>query len=151
MAVGRGEPHAPSGQTSVNADLDERRAFALAHAHPLALPDAQALGQRGREPCARRQRVARPLQRPRAAHDRVPEIDRDVGDALEPVCGRGGQIDPQRETVKAVSELPQVMSELQAKGRDWGKNLGRDSMHEVLAEHPDLETALEAAAKSAQH
>jgi hypothetical protein len=52
---------------------------------------------------------------------------------------------------KALTELPQMTSELQTEGRKWGQTLGRDSMQEVLAEHPDLAAALESAGKSAQH
>jgi hypothetical protein len=52
---------------------------------------------------------------------------------------------------KTLTELPQVMLELQTKGQAWGENLGRDSMQEVLTEHPDLAEALATAAKSAQH
>jgi hypothetical protein len=51
---------------------------------------------------------------------------------------------------KAISVLPQMMGEMQEEGRKWGENLGRESMIEVLAEHPDLRQALEAAQKGAQ-
>ena len=44
--------------------------------------------------------------------------------------------------------LPKVMAELQAAGQKQGEELGRQSMMEVLAEHPEMEKALQAAAKS---
>lgn len=47
---------------------------------------------------------------------------------------------------KAVSETPQITAELQERGRHWGEELGRESMQEVLAEHPDLAEAMKAAA-----
>lgn len=47
---------------------------------------------------------------------------------------------------KAISTLPQLTSEMQEKGRIWGGNLGRESMQEVLAEHPDLAEGMKAAA-----
>ena len=43
---------------------------------------------------------------------------------------------------KAVSVMPQLMSEMQEKGRKWGENLGRQCMQEVIAEHPEFEKAL---------
>lgn len=43
---------------------------------------------------------------------------------------------------KAISELPAVVSESQQIGRQWGMQLGQDSMNEVLEEHPDLKKAL---------
>ena len=46
---------------------------------------------------------------------------------------------------KAVSNLPQLTMEMQKQGRAWGERLGRQSMQEVLDEHPDLKEALEAA------
>jgi hypothetical protein len=52
---------------------------------------------------------------------------------------------------KTLTELPQMMTELGTEGQKWGQGLGRDSMREVLAENPDLDAALEAAAKAAQH
>jgi hypothetical protein len=51
---------------------------------------------------------------------------------------------------KAISALPQLMSEMRAEGEKWGQTLGRDSMQEVLAEHPEMEAALEAAGKAAR-
>lgn len=52
---------------------------------------------------------------------------------------------------KTIQVLPMVALEMQQEGKKWGEGLGRDSMREVLAEHPDLAKALEAAAKSSQH
>jgi uncharacterized protein len=49
---------------------------------------------------------------------------------------------------KTVSTLPRLSAELQEEGRKWGEGLGRESMQEVLAEHPDLEQALIAAQKT---
>jgi len=51
---------------------------------------------------------------------------------------------------KTLKVLPTMLTELQEAGRKWGENLGRDSMREVLAEHPDLAKALEGAAQTAQ-
>jgi hypothetical protein len=51
---------------------------------------------------------------------------------------------------KTISVIPQLMGELQEEGRKWGGDLGRESMQEVLAEHPDLLQALEAAEKAAK-
>lgn len=49
---------------------------------------------------------------------------------------------------KAVAVLPKLMGDLQTEGRQWGEQLGRDSMIEVLNEHPDLAKALGEAKKS---
>lgn|GEM_PF-670659 len=49
---------------------------------------------------------------------------------------------------KMVAVLPQITAESQAAGREWGGELGRESMTEVLKEHPELEKALEDAAKN---
>ena len=49
-----------------------------------------------------------------------------------------------------LATLPKVMEELQAAGQKQGEELGRQSMVEVLAEHPEMEKALQAAAKTAQ-
>lgn len=48
---------------------------------------------------------------------------------------------------KAVTVLPQVMTEMQALGQQWGQKLGRECMQEVLAGNPDLAAQLAAAAK----
>lgn len=52
---------------------------------------------------------------------------------------------------KTISVLPQLMAEVQEEGRKWGGDLGSESMQEVLAEHPDLLQALEAAEKASKH
>ena len=44
---------------------------------------------------------------------------------------------------KMISVLPQVMIESQAAAMHFGEEVGRQSMMEVLAEHPDLAKALE--------
>jgi hypothetical protein len=46
---------------------------------------------------------------------------------------------------KAISVLPKLTSESQAQGEMLGQKIGRESMAEVLAEHPDLARALQAA------
>jgi len=51
---------------------------------------------------------------------------------------------------KAVSVLPKVVAESQQAGQMWGRELGRQTMLEVLAEHPDLEEALKAAGKKSK-
>jgi hypothetical protein len=48
---------------------------------------------------------------------------------------------------KAVSALPKLTAELQEDGRALGQQIGRESMKEVLAEHPELERALHEAAQ----
>jgi hypothetical protein len=48
---------------------------------------------------------------------------------------------------KTIEALPKVMGECQEAGRKWGEQTGRDSMLQVLAEHPELKTAMEAASK----
>ena len=47
---------------------------------------------------------------------------------------------------KTVSALPELSTELQKEGGEWGQKLDRESMQEVLAEHPDLAEALKSAA-----
>jgi hypothetical protein len=49
---------------------------------------------------------------------------------------------------KMVQLLPQVMSECGERGRKWGEGIGRESMIEVLQEHPDLQQAMQASTKS---
>jgi hypothetical protein len=44
--------------------------------------------------------------------------------------------------------LPQLVNELQGAGQEWGKQLGRKCMEEVLAEHPEMADALEKASKA---
>lgn len=51
---------------------------------------------------------------------------------------------------KALSVLPKLSVELQGEGMKLGEKLGRQSMMEVLSEHPELQKALEEAQKSAQ-
>jgi hypothetical protein len=51
---------------------------------------------------------------------------------------------------KSVSVMPQLILELQTTGRKWGEELGRQSMMEVIAEHPELEKQIEEAQKAAQ-
>ncbi len=51
---------------------------------------------------------------------------------------------------KVITILPKVLIECTQAGEKWGEQLGRQSMQEVLTEHPDLQKALEEAAKNAQ-
>jgi len=51
---------------------------------------------------------------------------------------------------KMLDVAPQLVAETQAAGQNWGAQLGRECMQEVLAEHPDLANALENATKTAQ-
>ena len=51
---------------------------------------------------------------------------------------------------KALTVMPQLMGELQNAGSDYGKDLGRQCMLEVLAEHPEMAKALEEAGKAQQ-
>jgi len=48
-----------------------------------------------------------------------------------------------------LSTLPHVMAESQAAGTKWGEQIGRESMMEVLAEHPELQKAMEQAKSNA--
>ena len=50
---------------------------------------------------------------------------------------------------KTVRIVPILTTDLQERGRKWGEELGRQSMVEVLAEHPDLAQALTEAQKLA--
>ena len=50
---------------------------------------------------------------------------------------------------KTISVLPKLTLELQEEGRKLGENLGRKCMMDVLAEHPDLANALNAAQQAA--
>src|SRR5882672_6124666 len=50
VPVRGGEPHAAGGEAPVDADLDDRRALALAHPHPLAVLHAELAGERRPEP-----------------------------------------------------------------------------------------------------
>ena len=51
---------------------------------------------------------------------------------------------------KLLKELPAVSAELQQAGSAWGEDVGKRSMTEVLAEHPDLAKALEEASKQSK-
>jgi len=51
---------------------------------------------------------------------------------------------------KTLTVLPKMTAELQEQGRKMGEEAGRQSMIEVLAEHPDLQQALEEAARKAR-
>jgi hypothetical protein len=46
---------------------------------------------------------------------------------------------------KMLTVLPKIMAESQAAGGQWGQQLGRDCMIEVLEEHPELRKAMEEA------
>ncbi|MGC2333199.1 MAG: DUF2059 domain-containing protein [Candidatus Acidiferrales bacterium] len=48
---------------------------------------------------------------------------------------------------KTLTILPKLTAELQAEGMQKGEEAGRDSMNEVLAEHPDLAKALQDASQ----
>jgi uncharacterized protein len=50
---------------------------------------------------------------------------------------------------KTLSVLPSIALESREAGEKWGQAMGRDCMREVLAEHPDLANALEAASQKA--
>lgn len=49
---------------------------------------------------------------------------------------------------KTLQVLPKLMGELQDQGREWGQRVGRESMQEVLTEHPELAKALEDAQRA---
>ena len=51
---------------------------------------------------------------------------------------------------KMLSVLPKVAAESQAAGAQWGQQIGRETMMQVLAEHPELQRAMEEAAKNSQ-
>ncbi len=51
---------------------------------------------------------------------------------------------------KMVRVMPQLTNESQGESRKWGENLGRQSMIEVLSEHPDLQKAMDDAKQSTQ-
>src|SRR5579872_5763280 len=48
---------------------------------------------------------------------------------------------------KTLSILPKLMAESMNTGQEWGRQLGAQCMEEVLAEHPDLKSAMIAAGK----
>ena len=51
---------------------------------------------------------------------------------------------------KVAATMPKVLAESQQAGGQWGRQIGRDSMMEVLQEHPDLREALESAKAPSQ-
>ena len=51
---------------------------------------------------------------------------------------------------RMITTLPKIMIECTQAGEKWGEQLGRESMQEVLAEHPDLKKVMEEASKNAQ-
>ena len=51
---------------------------------------------------------------------------------------------------KMISVLPKLAAESQAAGKTWGEEIGRQSMQEVFAEHPELQAALQHAQQTAQ-
>jgi uncharacterized protein len=50
---------------------------------------------------------------------------------------------------KTLGLLPKITVEMQTDGMQWGENLGRESMREVLLEHPELTKALQDSQKGA--
>lgn len=50
---------------------------------------------------------------------------------------------------KMLMVLPKIMAESQVAGGKWGEELGRQSMMEVLSEHPEMQKAIEDAKKNA--
>jgi hypothetical protein len=50
---------------------------------------------------------------------------------------------------KAIHAMPQVMTESSEEGRKWGEGLGKQSMIDVLSEHPELAEALKKARNQA--
>lgn len=52
---------------------------------------------------------------------------------------------------KTIAVMPRVVAESQEAGRQWGEELGKQSMEEVLAEHPDLKKELEDAKRSSSY
>lgn len=48
---------------------------------------------------------------------------------------------------KVINVLPNIVAESGEKGRQWGEKIGRESMIEVLQEHPELKEALQARKK----
>ncbi len=51
---------------------------------------------------------------------------------------------------KTLSVLPRLSGELRDEGKKWGEGLGRESMREVLSEHPELVEALKGAKEPTQ-
>jgi hypothetical protein len=50
---------------------------------------------------------------------------------------------------KTLKVLPELAADSQLAGQKWGEQMGRESMLEVLAEHPELKEALQTAARPA--
>lgn len=51
---------------------------------------------------------------------------------------------------KMITALPKIMAESQAAGGEWGRELGRECMMEVLEEHPEMQQAIMQAKHSPQ-
>ena len=51
---------------------------------------------------------------------------------------------------KMTTVLPKIVGESQTAGGQWGQELGRQCMREVLEEHPDMQQAIMQAKRSAQ-
>jgi hypothetical protein len=51
---------------------------------------------------------------------------------------------------KTITALPKIVAESQAAGGQWGEELGRECMIEVLKEHPEMQQALLEAKHNAQ-
>jgi hypothetical protein len=51
---------------------------------------------------------------------------------------------------KAINTVPKLVSECTRAGQKMGEQLGRESMMEVLSEHPELKKALEETQRAAQ-
>jgi hypothetical protein len=49
---------------------------------------------------------------------------------------------------KTIQVMPKLLAESQDVGRKWGEKLGRESMIEVLSEHPELAKAMDEAKKN---
>jgi hypothetical protein len=51
---------------------------------------------------------------------------------------------------KMMTSMPKVITEASEAGQKWGQELGRQTMMEVLAEHPEIRQQLEASSKPTQ-
>ena len=51
---------------------------------------------------------------------------------------------------KMISVLPKIAADSQLAGQSWGEQIGRQTMIEVLDEHPEMKTALQNAKQTAQ-
>ena len=78
-----GDAHHTRRHAGIDDGRQHRLAAALLHLHLPALDDAERREQRPVHARLRRLRVLRELQRRRAAHQRVGEVDRYVGHALD--------------------------------------------------------------------